>query len=211
FDRRLLHRDSAPTFFDVGPSRRACRLRLQGHADAVTRGQSEGEQDRGRRQEPIGGLHSGMLPHRHPELIELRQIALIRSDLETVRVDVDDAEVIDLLEDVAGNPKLRMFTVIERGAATARDDVGDAVANRSVVDVVVPLEDEADAMPLEERMEDGLKRLHVRLNGMGANREDRLVEKRDDEPSRGLRTGEVGLEPAPLVALRVERLLSINR
>src|SRR4051812_39383113 len=156
---------------------------------------------------PLGGLSR----HRHREPVELRAIAAIGGDLDAVRVDVGDAEVVDLLENVLGKPELGMHAVIERSAPAAGDDVGDAVTDGAVVDVVVPLEDQADAMPLEKRMEDRLQGLHVALDGVGTDRVDRLVEERNDEPPRGLRLGKVGLEPAPLLALRPDRLLGVDR
>ena len=147
---------------------------------------------------------------RHRELVEPGQVAPVGGDRHAVRIDVRDAEVVHLLEDVAGNPELGVLAVVKRSAAAAGDDVGDAVPHGAVVDMVVPFEGQADPVLLEQRMENRLQVDDAALESVGSDRVDRLVEEGDDELSLGPRLGEVGFEPAPLRARRSEILLGVD-
>ena len=79
-----------------------------------------------------------------------------------------------------------------------------------VVEMVVPLEDQAHAMFPEQGVEDRPQGQDVGLAGVGADREDRLVEEGDDEPPRGLGLGEILFEPCPLLATRREIVLGVD-
>ena len=102
--------------------------------------------------------------------------------------------MVHLLEDISGNP-VRGFAVVERGPAPTGDDVGDAVPQGPVVEVVVPLEGQGDPVFLEQRVEDRVQSQDAALVGSGVRSRDRLVEKGTMNFGLGPRLGEVGVEP----------------
>src|SRR5436305_6796873 len=78
---------------------------------------------------PLRERLSSLAAHGHRELIEPGQVGLVDRHGYAVRIDVRDAEVVRLFEDVSRDPELAVHGVVQRGTAASWDDVGHAVSD----------------------------------------------------------------------------------